>query len=233
MYKLSDIASIHSGKLFKNGVKDQKQGTCVVQIRDVAEGKSVDWGQVARVNLSRHARQYLKNGDVIFLTKGIENHAVVIDGLEEEAIATSHFFYIRPSEKIDSKFLALQLNSRRTKSYFRDCYKSGKKKHITKIDLAETPIHLPVLSEQKEILSVGETLIHQNALLNTVIEENSKLIESLLYDDEVDSAVEGLCVAASKCFDKLLHPEQIIALINQHKLLQGDSKKSFRKQDLL
>jgi restriction endonuclease S subunit len=233
MYKLSDIASIHSGKLFKNGVNDEKEGTPVVQIRDVAEGKSVDWEAVARVKLSRFPRHYLKNGDVIFLTKGIENHAVVIEGLKEEAIATSHFFYIRPNEKIDSKFLAFQLNSRRSKSYFRDCYKSGRKKHITKVDLAGTPINLPVLREQIGFLGIEETLTHQNALLNTVIEANTKLIESLLYDDDVEGAVERLSITASEYLDKFLRPEQVIALIKKYILLQGDSKESFRKPDLL
>jgi restriction endonuclease S subunit len=215
MYKLSDIASIHSGKLFKNGVKDEKEGTPVVQIRDVAEGKSINWEQVARVKLERAPRHYLKNGDVVFLTKGIENHAVEIDGLKEEAIATSHFFYIRPKERIDSQFLALQLNSIRTKSYFRSCYKSGRKKHITKGDLLDTDINVPTMREQKEILRVERVLAKQSDLIISILEGNALLVESLLNNDDIDKALEPLIEDLELYREVLLSPEKLISLLSE------------------
>jgi restriction endonuclease S subunit len=230
MYKLSDIASIHSGKLFKNGVKDEKEGTPVVQIRDVTEGKSINWEQVARVKLDRAPRHCLKNGDVVFLTKGIENHAVVIEGLEEEAIATSHFFYIRPGERVDSHFLALQLNSRRSKSYFRSCYKSGRKKHITKADLADMPISLPLISKQKGIVELENELSFQNQNLKHVIDANDMLLEALLGEIDIDTASEGLVTALEECSQKLFTPERLLAFLNKLMLepVKGSTRSSPR-----
>lgn len=154
--KLSDISDIRVGTLFKKGVVDGEEGIPVIQIRDVSQGSNIAWSEVPRVKFDVPPKNYLKNGDILFLAKGIENHAIVMKGLKEPVIATSHFIYIKPNSNVDSEFLALQLNSKRSEEFFKQHFRGSHKKHITKGDLSTLVIALPSLEIQRTVVNIAE-----------------------------------------------------------------------------
>jgi UDP-galactopyranose mutase len=77
----------------------------------------------------------LHDGDILFLAKGNLNKAVVVTGLSENAVASHHFFIIRPKQHVDSRFIAMALNNAAARGYFQSIARGESKKHITKQDL--------------------------------------------------------------------------------------------------
>jgi restriction endonuclease S subunit len=181
--KLSDISEIRVGALFKKGVIDEGKGIPVIQIRDVSQGLNVAWSEVPRVKFEVPPKNYLKNGDILFLAKGIENHAIVMKGLNEPIIATSHFIYIKPKSTVDSDFLALQLNSKRSEDFFKQHFRGSHKKHITKGDLSTLVISVPSLEIQRTIVKIAEDYeLTQKAFdkLNLLTED---LVDAMTQED--------------------------------------------------
>lgn len=179
---MREIAEIKSGRGFKGGVQVQNEGTYVVAMGDVTgEHQEIDWREVRRSEVSVRTHKLLQNGDILFLAKGKQYKAVMVSGLEGEAVAMHQFFVITPGDKVDSQFLVMMLNSASAQEYFAAKARGEAKKHITKSDLSEFEVPTPEVSYQNQI--------------STVMREV----------DETLKTIQGQCFQLHAATDKLLH----------------------------
>lgn len=185
---LEEIAEISSGRGFKEALKLQGDGIYVVGMADVTgERDEIDWRHVKKADVVLRSHKTLKNGDILFLAKGSLHKAIVVTGLTESAVATNHFFIIKPKQDVDSRFLAMALNNATAQGYFRDVAKGETKKHITKHDLGNFTFS-PLEKSQQLTMSKLMSEVEQEFVMMRAQRENFHKAWDLFIQNKVDEA---------------------------------------------
>ena len=104
--KIKKIADIQIGYQFRERMNLTSIGTYqVIQAKDISEsfGHRLDVSNLYRVTPPKIDNKYLvRNGDVIFLSKGRRNYATFIKCLTAgiKTVAAGYFLIIRPNEPV-------------------------------------------------------------------------------------------------------------------------------------
>lgn len=196
---LKDIAEIRSGRGFKQGVGTAEGDVYVISMVDAKRGTyEINWSAVKKTAVPLRTHKSLQNGDIIFLSKGKFNHAIVIKGLDGMAIATHQYFIISPKAGIDSDFMAMQLNSEAANIYFKGNAKGDTKRHIPMTVLGDFIVSVIDLEQQKKVVS-----------LSLKMDEKIREMHSIrsIYNKASDAFVMGKYQEAKESLSNLLKDE--------------------------
>src|SRR4030066_896153 len=111
--KITEIADIQIGYQFRKKIEPADDGTNrVIQIRDFDENHILNKDGLARVRIDKPIEQYLiRQGDVLFLSRGHRNWAAPIIDELQDTVAAAHFFVITVrNEAIMPEYLAWYIN---------------------------------------------------------------------------------------------------------------------------
>ena len=80
-FTIGRVASLQGGYPFRGSIEESAEGgTLAVQMKDVDLDRGVNWSGVIRTSLAgRKHPDWLKAGDVLFVSKGARFYAVCID----------------------------------------------------------------------------------------------------------------------------------------------------------
>lgn len=157
---LGDFVQITSGHPFRGRIESNKDGDVyVVQMRNIdAEGR-ID---VKSLTLAKSVRENsvdrLRQNDIVFIAKGSNNTASLVEGLTKDTVCAPHFFHLRikPNKQnsILAGFICWQLNQKPAQRYFKVSAEGSLQVSIRKKVLEETPFVLPDLETQRKIVNL-------------------------------------------------------------------------------
>ena len=181
--RIGDIARPRAGYQTRGRVKARPDGShALLQLRDFDEERT-------RINLAGKARilpgsinkdQELRDGDVVFLTKGARSFAFVPRGLPEPALVAATFSILRPGERIHADYLAWALNSEATqRTVSRYVGQGTQMPFVPREVLQNLVIPLPDLRTQQMVAQVDALAAEQQRLLTGLAEKKRLLATAL------------------------------------------------------
>jgi type I restriction enzyme S subunit len=182
---LGDVGSAFN---YGSSSKSQKEGSVpVLRMGNIQEGK-LDWTNLVYTSDIKEIEKYkLEKGDVLFNRTNspeLVGKTAIYNG-EQKAIFAGYLIKVKGSDKLDSEYLNIQLNSPHARDY---CWKvktdGVSQSNINAKKLQAYEFYLPPIKEQKQIVKQVESLFaqadkaekqYQQARLRT-----DKLTQSLL-----------------------------------------------------
>ncbi|MFN9708504.1 MAG: restriction endonuclease subunit S, partial [Burkholderiales bacterium] len=111
---MGSLTTLQGGYPFRGSIEESANGDALaVQMKDVDPDLGVSWSGVMRTTLAgRKQPDWLKAGDVLFVSKGARFYAVCIDEPPGAAVCSPHFFLLQvlPRAELLPAFLAWQIN---------------------------------------------------------------------------------------------------------------------------
>ncbi|MBV1881268.1 MAG: restriction endonuclease subunit S [Pseudomonadales bacterium] len=185
--RLSDFSEISAGYPFRGKIKEiPRSGNHVVQMKDCGATTGIDWESVMETEITgKRKPDWLRPGDILFASRGSQNYSVLVDTNANtlKAIAAPHFFVIRcNTEQLLPSFLTWQLNQQPAQAYLKKEAGGSSTKTIRKDSLGNTPIVIPDLKTQNQIVRVYDTIKQERQLLNQLIHNGETLMKAIVTD---------------------------------------------------
>lgn len=181
--KLSQIAEIRSGHLFKEGIKPDKEGAVsVIQLKDVSDRGILNTQELQRVNLDKTGSEnFISVGDVLLKAKTNRPVSAVIKEPLSNTIATAHYFIITLKKPdILPGYLSWYLNQRPAQVYFNRNAGGTRIQVINKQLLGELEVILPDVRTQEEIEKIHELHLREQSIMETLKEKKRDLVSAQL-----------------------------------------------------
>lgn len=180
--KLREIATLGAGLHFRGMIEADPKGLIpVLQVKDFDERLRVDPEALTRVRPGRDVRSYqVKNGDVLFLSRGARQFAVPVRDELEGSIVPNHFFILRiRSPVVGPAFLAWYLNSPPAQTALRAMAQGSNVPFVSKRDLTELEVPVPPIETQQRIVKITALVQQEKELLASLVEARKQMVETL------------------------------------------------------
>lgn len=184
---LSDIATVAAGHPFRGKIEPiEGAETAVAQMRDTSPS-GVDWTSCVRTELTgRREPDWLRPGDILFPARGNVSLAVLIDESigSLQAVAAPHFFLLRVSRPdVLPAYLAWWLNQEPAQRHLeQNSQSSTLVRNIARPVLEATPVMLPPLPRQKQIVGLSSVMRGEEDLLHRLRQTNQQIMTGLARD---------------------------------------------------
>ena len=184
--KIKKVTDFQMGYQFREKLATSSTGDYrVIQAKDISQAfdHRLDLSNLHRVMPKRDAEKYrVKNGDVIFLSKGRRNYATLISKLSPDlkTIVAGYFFVIRPkTQVVIPEYIAWIINQPPAQSYLKSVSRGSGMPFIPKTAFANLEIPIPSIDVQKQIVKLYELSFQESILLKQLEEKRSKLISKI------------------------------------------------------
>ena len=166
---LNQVVDILPGYPFRGSIQLRPDGDALaIQVRHVSsrewltieeDARHVGSETLDRVCLAGRRRpDYLRAGDVLFLARGVKNHAILVEQIPEATVCTPHFFLIRVKpawhERVSPGFLAWQLNHGDGRAAIAVGRQGSLLPSVRKTELADIALRLPPRSVQDRLVAL-------------------------------------------------------------------------------
>ena len=161
---LNEIADIRAGHPFRGAIKEDEQGNAVViQVKNVDDDGQIDWDNLISTQVAgRKEPEWLKKGDIIFISRGPRITAAAIETPVKQAVCSQHFFVINvKNEQVEPAFLAWQLNQSPAQLYFQKSAEGSAQVSIRRSVLEEIPLTFPDLETQRKVIAVAKCALKE------------------------------------------------------------------------
>lgn len=185
MKKISQIAEIKSGYLFKKGIKPDKDGNVrVIQLKDVNEQGVLNLNELQLISLDNiDEENFLSVGDVLLKAKTNHPISAVIKEKMPNTIATAHYFIVSIKQpEILSGYLAWYLNQRPAQIYFNRNAGGTRIQVINKKLLEDLEVVIPVLETQTVIEKIYSLHQKEQELTDRLKEKKHTLVVAQLLE---------------------------------------------------
>nr|WP_315167449.1 restriction endonuclease subunit S [uncultured Flavobacterium sp.] len=184
---LNDIIikeGLFSGYSFREKVEHNPDGHVgIIQMKDIFN----DYSSFDFLNLDKVSdilfkdKFYLTKGDILFVSKGINNYAIAINSVPFPVVASATFFIIRVNkEKILPEYLAWYMNQKEAQNYFSEKKAGTYVPNLNKQDIMELPLKVPPIKTQKAIAKTAKLLNRELAILEKLKTTRKELIQAQL-----------------------------------------------------
>lgn len=157
----------------------------VIQVKDInqyADHQLVP-SNLYRVTPVRDAEKYVvRNGDVLFLSKGRRNSATLVEELSDSvpAIAAGYFFILRPQTgNLRSDYLAWAINAPPAQAFLQSVASGSAMPFVTRPAFESLEIDVPSLDRQRAIVELHRLARREHSLYGRLAELKSNLITEL------------------------------------------------------
>ncbi len=184
--KLEEMADIQTGYQFREKLDVVSVGKYqVVQAKDISQSENhrLDPVNLYRVTPKRDTKKHeIRNGDVIFMSKGRRNYATFVDGLfgVPQTIAAGYFFLLRiKSKSVLPKYLTWAINQSPSQGYLQRIARGSGMPFIPKQAFKNLEIEVPPVKIQRLIIKLDELSQKERTLLNYMEQKRSELIRGI------------------------------------------------------
>lgn len=175
---------LSSGHSFRGKIKHVLNGSLrVVQLKDFENNYTAIGDDCVLVDGEKiKTKNYLENGDVLFISKGANNFAVpYIESDNIPTIASSALFVLKINKNLaNPDFVAWYINQSKAQNYFKTKESGTYTTSINRVTLEETPIALPSIEVQTKIAEIANLHNLELVLSNKLIELKNKLTTTQL-----------------------------------------------------
>lgn len=182
---LRNIASLHTGHTIRSRQEIDPDGDCVfIQVKDweALESAASRESITSRiVSKDLPDIQILKDQDILIVSKGTNNRAILYNGQFPMAVAASFFTIVRlRSERIKPAFLVWYINSPKAQEYFTANRAGTTTLNLSKKAIEDLPVPIPSLENQERIIRLADTHAHYMRLMNEYRHLTTRLVEGFL-----------------------------------------------------
>lgn len=182
--KLKQIANISAGYPFRGKIPEASDSLIhVIQMKDILLSTGIAWDKSIKTTLPGKGKpDWLQPDDILFAARGNHHYAVLVDQRANHlcAIAAPHFYLIRcVSQQILPSYLNWLLNQGTCQRYYQKEAEGTFTKSIRRSVLEATPIAIPPLAQQYQIVHLAQTLQQEQQLMQQLIENNQRLMDML------------------------------------------------------
>ncbi len=185
MKRIAEIASVSSGYHFRGGVNHVADGRyAVIQAKDVDDSLHFDRERLVRVNLEADPERYLvRQGDVVFLSRGVRPWALPIVEPVGDTVVPSSFYILRADpQRVRPEYLAWFLNHPKTQATLGDIAKGSNIPFISMREFGDFPVQIPTLKIQEKIVSLARLNDREQQLLKELGILRGQLVDAVCFD---------------------------------------------------
>lgn len=180
---LSSLASLQGGYPFRGSIEESADGdTLAVQMKDVDPDKGVNWSSVIRTTLTgRKKPDWLKAGDILFVSKGARFYAVCIDTPPTSAVCSPHFFLlqVKSQSTLLPAFLAWQINQPPFQRQLQQAAEGSSQLSIRRPVLESLTLCVPSMADQHRIIALADLARQERSALNRLIHNREQQLHAL------------------------------------------------------
>lgn len=181
--KIEDCADLRPGFSAKSAIENDPKGTLqVITAQHIAKGEvyRYDKDHSLLITPPKFYEKYLITaGDILFMSRGISNHAVLIESVPDPTIAPLSFFIIRPKQNVLSEYLVWYLNQDMMKGKLNEIRSGAGTPMISSKEFRELSVPLPPLATQKKIAALWRLQMHEKLLLQQLANETDRLNQAI------------------------------------------------------
>lgn len=191
IFTIAELLHLQSGYPFRGSIEESGDGDALaVQMKDVDPEHGVNWSGVTRTMLAgRKQPDWLKAGDVLFVSKGARFYAVCIDEPPSAAVCSPHFFLLQvlPRAALLPAFLAWQINQPPFQRQLQQAAEGSSQLSIRRPVLESLTLSVPSLADQQRIVALADLARQERHALHQLIHNREQQLQAL---------AEGLAHAA-------------------------------------
>lgn len=181
--RIEDCADLRPGFSAKSAIVNDPEGTLqVITAQHITKGEAYRYNENHSLLISppKFYEKYLvRPGDILFMSRGISNYAVLIESIPDPTIAPLTFFIIRPKQNVLPAYLVWYLNQDMMKAKLNEIRSGAGTPMIPSKDFRELFIPLPPLVTQKKIAEVGQLQMCEKQLLKQLANETDRLHQAI------------------------------------------------------
>jgi len=176
---------ISSGYSFRGKIENDPNGVLkVIQLKDLINEYTAIGEECYKVSTGGIKEKYiLKNGDILFISKGQNNNAVTFSTNTSQGlhIASSALFVIEVNRnKANPNYVAWYINQPPVQNYIKQNLTGTYTPTVNRKVVENIPIQLPTLEEQAKIAALGILAIQEKTLHTKILEYREVLINNQL-----------------------------------------------------
>jgi hypothetical protein len=180
---IRNLTALQSGYPFRGSIEESTDGdTLAVQMKDVDPDHGVNWPGVMRTTLAgRKQPDWLKAGDVLFVSKGARFYAVCIDAPPTPAVCSPHFFHLQvaPQVPLLPAFLAWQINQPPFQRQLHQAAEGSSQLSIRRPVLESLTLCVPSLADQQRIVALADLARQERQALHQLIHNRELQLQAL------------------------------------------------------
>lgn len=175
---IGECAEILPGYSIKSGIVDEPYGTHQVILgKHLTEGQPYRYADEHRLRItpSRGAGNYLvRRGDVLFVSRGVRNHAVLIESTPEPTLAPSTFYILRPKTWVEPGYLAWCLNQASVQAAISQARTGAGTPIVQRREFGEILMPVPPQDQQRRIACLSELMTSERQLRMRLLDETER-----------------------------------------------------------
>lgn len=179
LYPLIQCAEVAPGYSTKGAVLHHPDGTHqVIMAKHLVVGEPYRYepDHELRIHPRGNVEKYLlEPGDILFMSRGAVNYAVLLETFPRPAIAPSTFYILRPRQGVDPAYLVWCLGQQSVLNYIGEIRTGAGMPMIPRPEFSATPIPLPPLEIQQRIVRLATLQGREKALRRELLEETDRL----------------------------------------------------------
>lgn len=183
---IEEAAVLTSGYPFRGSIEEAVDGDALaVQMKDVEPESGVRWEGVTRTALAgRKDPNWLRAGDVLFVSKGARFYAVCIDEPPSPAVCSPHFFHLQvvPRGPLLPAFLAWQINQPPFQRQLQQAAEGSSQLSIRRPVLESLTLSVPSLADQQRIVTLVELARQERRALHHLLHNREQQLHALAED---------------------------------------------------
>lgn len=176
---IRDCAEVRPGYSAKGAIADEPGGAVqVITAQHLSKGAPYRYQEnhKLRIRTPRGADRYLlDSGDILFMSRGVNNYAVALEAFPRPAIAPLTFFILKPKPIVVPAYLAWCLNQELVKAQLNEIRTGAGTPMIPRREFGEITIPLPPLLTQRRIAVLADLQTRERILLQALTEETERL----------------------------------------------------------
>lgn len=183
IYSIGSLTFLQGGYPFRGSIEESAEGGALaVQMKDVDPDHGVNWSGVTRTALAGRKRpDWLKAGDVLFVSKGARFYAVCIDEPPSSAVCSPHFFLLQvmPRAPLLPTFLAWQINQPPFQRQLQQAAEGSSQLSIRRPVLESLTLCVPSLADQQRIVALADLARQERHTLHQLIHNREQQLQAL------------------------------------------------------
>ena len=181
--RIEDCADVRPGFSAKSAIENDPKGTLqVITAQHIAKGEVYSFNKdhsLLIVPPKFYEKYLVTAGDILFMSRGISNHAVLIESVPDPTIAPLSFFIMRPKRNVLPEYLVWYLNQDMMKGKLNEIRSGAGTPMISSKEFRALFIPLPPLVTQKKIAALWRLQMHEKQLLQQLANETDRLNQAI------------------------------------------------------
>jgi len=178
--RIKDCAEVLSGFSSKGAIVNEPGGTLqVITAQHLKRGEPYYYKEEHRTRIAapRFIEKYLlEPGDILFMSRGVNNYATLLEDFPRPAIAPLTFFIIKPKRTlVNPEYLAWCLNQDMVRLKLNEIRTGAGTPMIPRQEFGEIEIPLPPKAVQRRIADLARLQSREKALLQELFQETERL----------------------------------------------------------